>query len=187
MRGRESCAGTQPTGLLLPVIMFDNRGTVMSDRTERLPDHDRCMLDFGAVLDAAGSEPAALFAVSEAGPFPSSSRPPIPFVAAHPERASAGPLEHLRPDHRECRLSDPDPARGAPRVLPLPRARVVPTLVAAGSGEGRGTGTHGSRDSGRWRRIAPSSKSRDGLEDVRRLGGRVVLAGGSQFTALPCS
>lgn len=65
------------------VIMFDKRGTGMSDRTERLPDLDRRMLDIEAVMDAAGSERAALFAVSEGGPMA------ILFAAAHPERARA--------------------------------------------------------------------------------------------------
>jgi class 3 adenylate cyclase len=62
------------------VIMFDKRGTGMSDRTERLPDIDRRMLDIEAVMHAVGSEHAALFAVSEGGPMA------ILFAAAHPER-----------------------------------------------------------------------------------------------------
>ena len=62
------------------VIMFDKRGTGMSDRTERLPDIDRRMLDIEAVMHAAHSEQAALFAVSEGGPMA------ILFAAAHPER-----------------------------------------------------------------------------------------------------
>ena len=65
------------------VIVFDKRGTGMSDRTEQLPDLDRRMLDIQAVMDAAGSERAALFAVSEGGPMA------ILFAAAHPERACA--------------------------------------------------------------------------------------------------
>jgi class 3 adenylate cyclase len=65
------------------VIMFDKRGTGMSDRTERLPDIDRRMLDIEAVMQAAHSERAALFAVSEGGPMA------ILFAAAHPERARA--------------------------------------------------------------------------------------------------
>lgn len=65
------------------VILFDKRGTGMSDRTERLPDVDRRMLDIEAVMDAAGSQCAALFAVSEGGPMA------ILFAAAHPERARA--------------------------------------------------------------------------------------------------
>jgi class 3 adenylate cyclase len=62
------------------VIVFDKRGTGMSDRTERLPDIDRRMLDIEAVMHAAGSERAAFLAVSEGGPMA------ILFAAAHPER-----------------------------------------------------------------------------------------------------
>ncbi len=65
------------------VIMFDKRGTGMSDRTERLPDADRRMLDIEAVMDAAGSHDAAFFAASEGGPMA------ILFAAAHPERTRA--------------------------------------------------------------------------------------------------
>jgi class 3 adenylate cyclase len=65
------------------VIMFDKRGTGMSDRTERLPDADRRMMDVEAVMDAAESHHAALFAVSEGGPMA------ILFAAAHPERTRA--------------------------------------------------------------------------------------------------
>jgi class 3 adenylate cyclase len=65
------------------VVMFDKRGTGMSDRPERLPDVDRRMLDIEAVMDAAGSERAALFGVSEGGPMA------ILFAAAHPERTRA--------------------------------------------------------------------------------------------------
>ena len=65
------------------VILFDKRGTGMSDRTERLPDIDRRMLDIEAVMQAAGSEHAALFAISEGGPMA------ILFAAAHPERTRA--------------------------------------------------------------------------------------------------
>jgi class 3 adenylate cyclase len=65
------------------IIMFDKRGTGMSDRTERLPDVDRRMLDIEAVMNAAGSNHAALLAVSEGGPMA------ILFAAAHPERTRA--------------------------------------------------------------------------------------------------
>jgi class 3 adenylate cyclase len=67
-------------GSISRVIMFDKRGTGMSDRTERLPDIDRRMLDIEAVMHAAASKQAALFAVSEGGPMA------ILFAAAHPER-----------------------------------------------------------------------------------------------------
>jgi pimeloyl-ACP methyl ester carboxylesterase len=65
------------------LIMFDKRGTGMSDRTDRLPDVDRRMLDIQAVMDAVGSREAALFAISEGGPMA------ILFAAAHPERTRA--------------------------------------------------------------------------------------------------
>ena len=67
-------------GSVSRVIMFDKRGTGMSDRTDRLPDIDRRMLDIEAVMHAASSERAAFFAVSEGGPMA------ILFAAAHPER-----------------------------------------------------------------------------------------------------
>jgi class 3 adenylate cyclase len=70
-------------GTFSRVIMFDKRGTGMSDRTERLPDADRRMLDIEAVMLAAGSKRAALLGVSEGGPMA------ILFAAAHPERTRA--------------------------------------------------------------------------------------------------
>jgi len=70
-------------GAFSRVIIFDKRGTGMSDRTERLPDVDHRMSDIEAVMDAVSSEDAALFAVSEGGPMA------ILFAAAHPERTRA--------------------------------------------------------------------------------------------------
>jgi class 3 adenylate cyclase len=65
------------------LIMFDKRGTGMSDRTGALPDIDQRMQDVVAVMDAAGSEHAALMGVSEGGPMS------ILFAATYPERADA--------------------------------------------------------------------------------------------------
>jgi class 3 adenylate cyclase len=80
----EALAGAlRRLGSFARVIMFDKRGTGMSDRAERLPDIDRRMLDIEAVMHAADSEQAALFAVSEGGPMA------ILFAAAHPERSRA--------------------------------------------------------------------------------------------------
>jgi class 3 adenylate cyclase/alpha-beta hydrolase superfamily lysophospholipase len=70
-------------GSFARVIVFDKRGTGMSDRTERLPDIDRRMLDIEAVMQAADSEESAFFAASEGGPMA------ILFAAAHPERTRA--------------------------------------------------------------------------------------------------
>jgi class 3 adenylate cyclase/pimeloyl-ACP methyl ester carboxylesterase len=89
------------------VIAFDKRGTGMSDRTEPLPDVDRRMLDIEAVMDAAGSEHAALFAVSEGGPMA------ILFAAAHPERTRA----LIMVGAYACITARPDYAIGMPTEL----------------------------------------------------------------------
>ena len=44
------------------VIMFDKRGTGLSDRLGRLPNFDQRMDDARAVMDAAGSKRAAAWA-----------------------------------------------------------------------------------------------------------------------------
>jgi pimeloyl-ACP methyl ester carboxylesterase/DNA-binding winged helix-turn-helix (wHTH) protein len=64
------------------LIMFDKRGTGLSDRvpaTEILPLEER-MDDVRAVMDAAGSERATLFGISEGGPLA------LLFAATFPER-----------------------------------------------------------------------------------------------------
>jgi pimeloyl-ACP methyl ester carboxylesterase len=49
------------------VIVFDKRGTGMSDRSVGLPDMEERTDDIRAVMDAAGSERAALIGTSEGG------------------------------------------------------------------------------------------------------------------------
>ena len=65
------------------LITFDKRGTGMSDRDVGFPTLDQRVQDIRAVLDAAGSEQAALFGTSEGGGMAAL------FAATHPERASA--------------------------------------------------------------------------------------------------
>ena len=67
------------------LILFDKRGTGMSDRVarDRPPTLEERMDDVRAVLDAAGSERAALFGVSEGGNLS------VLFAASHPERVLA--------------------------------------------------------------------------------------------------
>jgi len=65
------------------VITWDKRGTGLSDPVVGLPPLEERMDDMLAVLDAAGSERAALFGVSEGGPLS------ILFCATHPDRTSA--------------------------------------------------------------------------------------------------
>jgi class 3 adenylate cyclase len=65
------------------LIMFDKQGTGLSDRPGGLPDLETRMDDVRAVLDAVGSEQAALFGYSEGGPMC------VLFAATYPERTSS--------------------------------------------------------------------------------------------------
>jgi class 3 adenylate cyclase len=65
------------------LIVFDKRGTGLSDRTERIPTLEERMDDVRAVMDAAGSERAALIGVSEGGPMS------LLFAATYPQRVTA--------------------------------------------------------------------------------------------------
>jgi len=62
------------------VIRFDKRGTGLSDPTDALPSMDERVTDLAAVMDAAGSQTAVLFGVSDGG------RGAVAFAAAHPRR-----------------------------------------------------------------------------------------------------
>jgi pimeloyl-ACP methyl ester carboxylesterase len=65
------------------LIIFDKRGTGLSDPVTDAPTLEQRIDDVRAVMDAAGSERAALFGVSEGGPMS------VLFAAAHPERVTA--------------------------------------------------------------------------------------------------
>jgi pimeloyl-ACP methyl ester carboxylesterase/class 3 adenylate cyclase len=65
------------------VVMFDKRGTGMSDRIAELPGVDQRMDDLRAVMDAVGMEQAALLGISEGGPLTAL------FAATYPERCRA--------------------------------------------------------------------------------------------------
>ncbi|HYY08144.1 MAG TPA: adenylate/guanylate cyclase domain-containing protein [Actinomycetota bacterium] len=67
------------------LILFDKRGVGLSDRVseDRLPDLETRMDDVRAVMDAAGSERAVVFGVSEGGPMS------MVFAATYPERTIA--------------------------------------------------------------------------------------------------
>jgi pimeloyl-ACP methyl ester carboxylesterase len=51
------------------LILFDKRGTGLSDRVADMPSLEVRMDDVRAVMDAVGSEQAALFGTSEGGPM----------------------------------------------------------------------------------------------------------------------
>jgi class 3 adenylate cyclase/pimeloyl-ACP methyl ester carboxylesterase len=65
------------------LITFDRRGTGMSDRIVGAPTLEQQMDDVVAVLDAAGAERPAVFAMLEAGSMA------CLFAATHPERAQS--------------------------------------------------------------------------------------------------
>ena len=65
------------------LILLDKRGTGMSDRVHPLPSLEQRMDDVRAVMDAAGSQRAALFGISEGGVMCSL------FAATYPERTAA--------------------------------------------------------------------------------------------------
>ncbi|MBI3454419.1 MAG: adenylate/guanylate cyclase domain-containing protein [Candidatus Rokubacteria bacterium] len=65
------------------LIRFDKRGTGLSDRVSEVPTLEQRMDDVRAVMDAVGSERAALFGTSEGGPMS------ILFAATYPERTTA--------------------------------------------------------------------------------------------------
>ncbi len=65
------------------LILFDKRGTGLSDRITGIPTLEQRMDDVRAVMDAAGSKRAALLGISEGGSMS------VLFAATYPERTSA--------------------------------------------------------------------------------------------------
>jgi pimeloyl-ACP methyl ester carboxylesterase len=65
------------------LILFDKRGTGLSDRVGELPTLEQRMDDVRAVLDAVGSRQAALLGVSEGGPLCAL------YATTYPERTRA--------------------------------------------------------------------------------------------------
>ena len=65
------------------LILFDKRGTGLSDRITDMPSLEVRMDDVRAVMDAVGSERAALFGISEGGAMCAL------FSATYPQRTTA--------------------------------------------------------------------------------------------------
>ncbi len=65
------------------VIIFDKRGTGMSDRGSQIFTLEQRMHDVQAILNEVGSDRAALFGISEGGPMS------LLYAATYPERTSA--------------------------------------------------------------------------------------------------
>jgi pimeloyl-ACP methyl ester carboxylesterase len=115
------------------LIVFDVRGTGLSDRAAELPTLEEQIDDVLAVLDAVGSERAALFGLSQGGGLAAL------FAAAHPDRTSALVLfgAYARstqaddfpwgrtPEQYETLMRTADEAWGTGAFLPL----VAPTVA----------------------------------------------------------
>lgn len=111
------------------LILFDKRGTGLSDRVsiDRLPSLEDRMDDVRAVMDAVGSERAALLGVSEAGVMCAL------FAATYPERTTAlvlygtYPRRLWAPDYpwgptesqRDVYIADAERAWGGPAQLDI--------------------------------------------------------------------
>ncbi|HEX2086471.1 MAG TPA: adenylate/guanylate cyclase domain-containing protein [Solirubrobacteraceae bacterium] len=78
------------------LILFDKRGTGLSDPVAQVPTLEERIDDVRAVLDASGSERAAFFGISEGGPMS------VLFAATHPERATALVLHGAMPRTTEA-------------------------------------------------------------------------------------
>ena len=90
------------------LILFDKRGVGLSDRVpeDQLPSMETRMDDVRAVMDAAGSQRAVVFGVSEGGPMA------MLFAATYPERAIALVLYGTDPDYTSMEPADPFIAEG---------------------------------------------------------------------------
>ena len=120
------------------LIMFDRRGTGLSDPVVGAPTLEEQMDDVVAVMDAVGSRTAAVFAWVEGGAMAAL------FAATHPERTHALVLYEGLPrmswapdydwppkrDEREARMHQLPWGEGA-RILPLAQSAASnPRLVA---------------------------------------------------------
>jgi pimeloyl-ACP methyl ester carboxylesterase len=82
------------------LIRFDRRGMGMSEILRELPSFDAQVEDFGVVMDAVGSERAALMGTIDAGALA------VAFTAAHPERTRALVLFEVPPRFTRSETDD---------------------------------------------------------------------------------
>jgi class 3 adenylate cyclase len=154
------------------VIVFDKRGTGLSDRVGGWPTLEERMDDVRAVMDAAECERAALVGVSEGGPMC------MVFAALYPDRASSLVL----------RGTGPRFAAGPDWPWGWTEAAVVPQLDLAEQNWGTGTvlpyfiqgvsdDERAQEETGRYERFAASpGAARQLLEMNLRVDIRSVLS-----------
>ena len=104
------------------LVMFDKRGTGLSDRVgrDRLPTLEERMDDVRAVMDAVGCDRAALFGLSEGGPMA------VLFAATYPERVS-----HLVLYGSYARRADAEPDNGEALIRSIERSWGTGEVLAA--------------------------------------------------------
>lgn len=108
------------------VLVFDKRGSGLSDRPDRVGTLEERIDDMRAVMDAVGSERAAVLGFSEGGPMSAL------YAATHPDRGS----------HLELSGADPAPEQATHVVLvSRPQQRF-------GVGDGSGPAAGGDVDQG---------------------------------------
>ncbi len=83
------------------LILFDKRGTGLSDRVAQVPTLEQRMDDVRAVLAAAGSERAAVLGVSSGGPMSLARRPPLE------QKGARWPPSHVSGAEDGIRTRDP--------------------------------------------------------------------------------
>jgi pimeloyl-ACP methyl ester carboxylesterase len=134
------------------VLMFDKRGTGLSDAVAGLADLETRMDDVRAVMDAAGSRRAAIVGMSEGAPMT------VLFAATYPERTAAiviwgGPVTGqptpdtpwVRPREERLAAAAESSARGERSTLApspstaSPRAAAVTPRKRAAGRVGRAT------------------------------------------------
>ncbi|HEX9416779.1 MAG TPA: adenylate/guanylate cyclase domain-containing protein [Gaiellaceae bacterium] len=136
----ESAAFFRGLASFCRLIRFDKRGTGMSDRVSGAPPLETRMDDVRAVMDAVGSERAALLGASEGGAMS------ILFAATYPDRTWALVLwgtfarERWAPDYPwGAREEDyeRDAAEQADWGTPEHAARIVQAIAPTASEEGK--------------------------------------------------
>ena len=149
------------------LILFDKRGTGMSDPVEGPPSMGQRMDDIRAVMDAVGSRRSTLFGISEGGTLA------VLFAHDHPERAEALILY----GSWARRLAGPDYPYG-------PSARQLEEVIAGmdrawASGEwwdgGRPSPTDDKRHRAWWARYLRTAASPAMAQNVIRMNMRMDI------------
>jgi len=151
------------------LILYDKRGTGMSDRVYPLPSLEQRMDDVRAVMDAAGSERAAVMGISEGGVMSTL------FAATYPERTVALIINGSYPS----RLMRP----GYPWGVPPERFEQRISTVHETWGDGSGMQGYAPSQlqnpevSAWWGRFTQLSASPRDAEDLMRMNTLIDIGG----------